>query len=492
MNHGDHLFTLGVASGDPLPDAVVLWTRLASAPLAPHGGMTDIPIPVEWELALDSSFRRVLKRGIELATPADGHSVHVDVRGLEPASDYFYRFRAAGHISDVGRTRTAPPTAGTTRALTFAWASCQSWGDGFFNAYADMAAAAPDVVFHLGDYVYEKAIPTRGGQRNTTALPQSAHSEMTSLDDYRERYALYKLDPHLQQAHRTSPFIVTMDDHEVENNWAAGISEDSVPVPDFLYRRASAFKAWWENTPVRAELRPNGADMRIYRRFTFGDIAQFSVLDTRQYRSDQVNGDTDGPQNDFTARSDRTITGAAQQQWLLDGLASSTTRWNVLAHQTTIADLARTRNGARAVSMDGWSGYEASRTQILDGARERGVGNLVSIVGDIHRSVVSELKSTYTRPATTVGVELAGTSISSGGDGADSDESDKLLKAASPHVKFGNSQRGYVLNRLTHRDWQAEFRVADSVADPGAGLRRRATVRIPDGRPDIEVDEFRR
>ncbi|OZG27362.1 alkaline phosphatase [Williamsia sp. 1138] len=489
MNHGDHLFTLGVASGDPLPDAVVLWTRLASAPLAPHGGMTDIPVPVEWELAQDSNFRQILRRGFELATSADGHSIHVDVRGLEPSTDYFYRFRAAGHYSDVGRTRTAPTTLAATRAMTFAWASCQSWGDGFFNAYADMAAAAPDVVFHLGDYVYEKAIPARGGQRNTTAMPRSALTEMMSLDDYRERYALYKLDPHLQQAHRTSPFIITMDDHEVENNWAAAISEDDVPVPDFLYRRAAAFKAWWENTPVRAELRPNGADMRIYRRFTFGDIAQFSVLDTRQYRSDQVNGDTDGPQNDLTARSDRTITGAAQQQWLLDGLASSTTRWNVLAHQTTIADLARNKNGERAVSMDGWSGYEASRSRILDGARERGVSsNLVSIVGDIHRSVVSELKSTYTRPAPTVGVELAGTSISSGGTGADSDESDMLLKAASPHVKFGNAQRGYVLNRLTQQEWQAEFRVADTVADPNAGLRRRATITIPAGRPEIGVN----
>ncbi len=201
-----------------------------------------------------------------------------------------------------------------------------------------------------------------------------------------------------------------------------------------------------------------------------------------------MNGDTDGPQNDLTARSDRTITGAAQQQWLLDGLASSTTRWNVLAHQTTIADLARTKNGERAVSMDGWSGYEASRSRILDGARERGVSNLVSIVGDIHRSVVSELKSTYTRPAPTVGVELAGTSISSGGTGADSDESDILLKAASPHVKFGNAQRGYVLNRLTQQEWQAEFRVANTVADPNAGLRRRATITIPAGRPEIGVN----
>jgi alkaline phosphatase D len=248
-----------------------------------------------------------------------------------------------------------------------------------------------------------------------------------------------------------------------------------------------AYKAWWENTPVRAELRPNGPDMQIYRRFGFGDIAQFSVLDTRQYRSDQVNGDTDGPQNDLTAQPGRTITGASQERWILDGLASSTARWNVLAHQTTIADLARTKNGARAVSMDSWSGYEASRARILDGARERRVGNLVSIVGDIHRSVVSELKSTYTRPAPTVGVELAGTSIASGKDGADSDENDQQLKAASPHVKFGNAQRGYVLNRLTHSDWQAEFRVADSIADPALPLHRRATITIPAGRPEVGV-----
>lgn len=484
---GDHLFTLGVASGDPLPDAVVLWTRLASSPLAPRGGMTDIPIPVEWEVAQDSAFRRVIRRGVEVATVRDGHSVHVDVRGLEPSTDYFYRFRTARHVSDVGRTRTAPPTVAGTAGLTFAWASCQSWGDGFFNAYDDMASAAPDVVFHLGDYVYEKGIPVGGGRRNTTAMPQSCLTEMTTLDDYRDRYALYKLDPQLQRAHRTSPFIVTMDDHEVENNWAADISEDDAPIPEFLQRRAAAYKAWWENTPVRAQLRPNGSDMRIYRRFTFGDLAQFSVLDTRQYRSDQVNGDTDGPQNALTAQADRTITGAEQERWILDGLASSSARWNVLAHQTTIADLARTQNGVRAVSMDGWSGYEASRSRILDGAAERGVTNLVSIVGDIHRSVVSELRSTYSRPAPTVGVELAGTSIASGKDGADSDDSDAQLKAASPHVRFGNAQRGYVLNRLSQAEWQAEFRVADSIADPGSPLHRRATITIPDGRPEVQV-----
>ncbi|GGF32469.1 alkaline phosphatase D family protein [Williamsia phyllosphaerae] len=484
---GDHLFTLGVASGDPLPDGVVLWTRLASAPLARGGGMGTAPVPVEWELATDEKMTSVVRRGRVIATAADGHSVHVDVRGLSPAREYFYRFRSGAHISDVGRTRTAPAAGSPLAALTFAWASCQSWGDGFFNAYEDMASFAPDVVFHLGDYVYEKGIPAGGGRRNTTALPASCLSEMMTLDDYRDRYALYKLDPQLQRAHRVSPFITVFDDHEVENNWAGAISEDNAPIPQFLARRAQAMKAWWENTPVRAAQRPLGPDVQAYRRFDFGDLARFDVLDTRQYRSDQVNGDMDSPQNAQTADPRRTITGARQERWILDSLGSSRRRWNVLAHQTTIADLARETGGERKVSMDGWSGYEASRARILDGARERRVRNLVSIVGDIHRSVVSDLRSTYTRESPTVGIELAGTSVASGKDGADSDASDKQLKAASPHIRFGNAQRGYVLNRLTRAQWQAEFRVADSIADPRNPLHRRAVVTIPDGRPQADV-----
>ena len=484
---GDHLFTLGVASGDPLPDGVVLWTRLASAPLARGAGMGVLPVRVDWQLATDEAMTRIVRTGSEIATAADGFSVHADVRGLRPDSEYFYRFRANGHVSDVGRTRTAPRPGAPLAALTFAWASCQSWSDGFFPAYADMASAAPDVVFFLGDYVYEKSVGATGGRRNTTALPASALSEMMTLDDYRERYALYKLDPQLQAAHRTSPFVTVFDDHEVENNWAGAISEDDAPIPQFLARRAQAFKAWWENTPVRVTQRPRGADVQAFRRFDYGDLVRFSVLDTRQYRSDQVNGDTDSPQDAQTADPRRTITGARQERWILDGFASSRQRWNVLAHQTTIADLARQKNGARAVSMDGWSGYEASRARILDGARERGTRNLVSIVGDIHRNVVSDLRSTYTRDSPTVGVELAGTSIASGKDGADSDTSDQQLKAASPHVRFGNAQRGYVLNRVTRDRWEAEFRVADSIASPADTLHRRAVVTIPDGRPQVDV-----
>lgn len=480
-----HPFALGIASGDPLPDAVILWTRLATDPLAPGGGMRREDHDVGWEVARDERMRSVVARGVTRAGPDTGHCVHVDVRGLTPGTDYFYRFRALGEISEVGRTRTAQRVGTPTGALSLAFASCQAWADGHYPAFGDMAREAPDVVFHLGDYIYEKPIPMGGGARDTAVVPASAYRECRDLDDYRERYALYKLDPNLQAAHRMSPFITIFDDHEVDNNWAADTPEDDQPIPQFLLRRAAGMRAWWENTAVR--LAPPGRGFRAYRRFTFGDLARFSVLDTRTHRSDQVNGDNDTGQNAATADPRRTITGAAQERWILDGLAASGCRWNVLAHQTTIADLARERDGVRAVSMDGWSGYEASRARVLDGARERRTPNLVSIVGDIHRNVVSELRSTYTRPAPTVGVELAGTSISSGGDGADSDESDRQLKAASPHVRFGNAQRGYVLNTITHDRWEARFRVCPTVSTADARLHTRAVVTIPAGRPEVEV-----
>ncbi|MEE4022339.1 alkaline phosphatase D family protein [Gordonia sp. PKS22-38] len=485
MRPGGDLFGLGVASGDPLPDGVILWTRLAPNPLARGSGMGPDIIDVDWEVADDESMRRIVRKGRTRATPAAGHSVHVDVRGLAPAREYFYRFTAGGARSSIGRTVTAP--VGTASSMTFAHASCQSWADGFYVAYADMAAHAPDVVFHLGDYIYEKPIHRGGGARETAEMPESAARECLDLDDYRDRYALYKLDPHLQDIHRTSPFVCAFDDHEVDNNWAATIPEDGMPVPDFLVRRAHALRAWWENTPVRLTPRAPGADIRAYRRFRYGTLAEFNVLDTRSHRTDQPNGDGDTAQNTATADRRHTILGSTQERWLLDGFGRSPARWNVLAHQTTIADLARDDDGVRAVSMDGWSGYEASRKRVLEGARDRGVSNLVSVVGDIHRNVVADLRTTYRYESPTLGVEVAATSIASGGDGEDSDRSDRALKAASPHVRFGNAQRGYVLNRVRPDRWEAEFRVADSIRSPDESLHTRAVVTIAHDQPDVDV-----
>ncbi|MBY6685040.1 alkaline phosphatase D family protein [Rhodococcus sp. BP-149] len=488
----DYPFRLGVASGDPLPDSVVLWTRLAVDPLAPVGGMRPGVVPVRWEIAEDERFGRTVSQGIELASDADGWSVHVDVRGLAPAREYFYRFMVGPHVSTVGRTRTAPAPGSPLASLSFAWASCQKWEDGFYGAYADLAASDPDVVFFLGDYIYEYAIEGTGA-RASQPRPESAGRETLALNDYRDRYALYKSDPDLASAHAAAPWITTFDDHEVDNNWAGAISQDAGtaapgdPAGDprvFLLRRADAFKAWWENTPVRMAQRPTGPDLTAYRRFSFGDLVDFSVLDTRQYRSDQANGDGEHAQNAETADPSRTITGAAQEKWILDGFGSGAT-WKFLAHQTVISDLARISDGERKVGMDPWSGYEASRHRILDGARDRGI-TLASIVGDIHRTIVSELRRDYQDDsAPVVGVEIASTSIASGKDGADVDTAGADIAAASPHVKFGNARRGYLRATLTPTEWRSEVRVLDAISVPGAPVRTAATVTVPEGRPEI-------
>ncbi|WP_206486679.1 alkaline phosphatase [Rhodococcus sp. KRD162] len=482
----DYPFRLGVASGDPLPDSVVLWTRLATDPFAPLGGMTPGVVPVRWQIAADERFANITREGIELATEFDGWSIHVDVRGLDSAREYFYRFLVGPHASPVGRTKTAPAVGQPLARLDFAWASCQKWEDGYFGAYQDLAASNLDVVFFLGDYIYEYAIKDQGARQGQPRTESAARETMV-LSDYRDRYALYKADENLAAAHASAPFVSTFDDHEVDNNWASQISQDNDDPREFLLRRADAFKAWWENTPVRANLKPVGPDMKVYRRFTFGDLVDFSVLDTRQYRSDQAHGDGEHAQDAETADPSRTITGAAQEQWILDGFASPST-WNFLAHQTVISDLARGIGSERKVGMDPWSGYEASRHRILDGARDRGTKNVASIVGDIHRTIVSELRRDYQDGVSPVqGVEIATTSIASGKDGADVDSAGAAIAEASPHVKYGNARRGYLRSTLTNTEWHSEVRVLDAVSTPGKPVRTAAAVTVPEGRPEIQL-----
>lgn len=482
----DYPFRLGVASGDPLPDSVVLWTRLATDPFAPLGGMTPGVVPVRWQISADERFASITREGIELATEFDGWSIHVDVRGLVPAREYFYRFLVGPHASPVGRTKTAPALGQPLSKLDFAWASCQKWEDGYFGAYQDLAASNLDVVFFLGDYIYEYAIKDEGARQGEPRTESAARETMV-LSDYRDRYALYKADENLAAAHASAPFVSTFDDHEVDNNWASQISQDDDDPREFLLRRADAFKAWWENTPVRANLKPVGPDMTVYRRFSFGDLVDFSVLDTRQYRSDQAHGDGEHAQDAETADPSRTITGAAQEKWILDGFASPS-RWNFLAHQTVISDLARGLGSDRKVGMDPWSGYEASRHRILDGVRDRGTKNVASIVGDIHRTIVSELRRDYQDQASPIqGVEIATTSIASGKDGADVDSAGAAIAEASPHVKYGNARRGYLRGTLTNTEWRSEVRVLDRVSTPGASVRTAATVTVPEGRPEIQL-----
>lgn len=487
----DYPFRLGVASGDPLPNSVVLWTRLAVDPLAADGsgGMPARPVGVEFEVAEDERFRRVVKRGAVTATPDLGHSVHPEVWGLRPGREYHYRFRVGGHLSPVGRTKTAPSYDAAVSSLSFAFASCARWDQGFYTAYGHLADEDVDLVVHLGDYLYEYGINATGGARNQPMGPEF-QPETTDLARYRLQYGLYKSDPDLMAAHAAHPFVVTPDDHEVENNWADEIPEASSQSQGALWmpRRTAAFQAYYENLPFRAASTPSSADMQIYRRLAYGSLVDFNVIDTRQYRDDQPYGDgSDVPGPDSTDPS-KTMMGFEQERWLLDSFARSEARWQVIANQAPMAETDQDATAAKLLFMDPWDGYVANRERILGGALERDVDNLVVITGDRHQNYASNLLLDYDDPASTVvGSEFVGTSITSGGDGADMTPGGENLLAANPHLRFFNSQRGYVRCRITPEEWRSDFRVVPYVTRPGAPISTRATYAIENGVPGVQL-----
>ncbi|HVX47254.1 MAG TPA: alkaline phosphatase D family protein, partial [Mycobacteriales bacterium] len=402
-------FTLGVASGDPLPTAVVLWTRLAPQLFDPMGGMAERNFPVQWQVAGDEHFRHIVRSGTATARPEYRHSVHVDVHGLSPARVYYYRFKAGSYLSPIGRTRTAPAAHARPDHLRFGFASCQAYPDGYFSAYQHLVNEDLDVVFFLGDYIYENAVNEVGGERHDTSfqVPDIFQYAPDTLDLYRLHYSLYKADPDLQAAHAAFPWIMTWDDHEVQDNYAGDIDKAADPVEDFLVQRANAYRAYWEHQPLRVAQEPDGPDAQLYRRFQFGDLMQVDVLDTRQYRSDQACGD--GAKAGCTEASDpaRTITGAKQMGWLLDGLDRSTARWNVIANQVMMAEQRTSLADPPPVNMDAWDGYQADRQKLFDGVLDRKVGGLVVITGDTHTNYASDLKQNFDdMNSPTVGVEF--------------------------------------------------------------------------------------
>ncbi|MFF9480089.1 alkaline phosphatase D family protein [Streptomyces sp. NPDC014733] len=483
-------FTLGVASGDPQPGSVVLWTRLAPRPYEPGNGMPAARVPVRWEVAYDEKFTKLAGRGRADAHPEFNHSVHIEPTGLAPDRVYYYRFRAGTWISPVGRTRTAPARSARTTALRLGAVSCQAYHDGYFTAYRHLAEEDLDVVFHLGDYLYEYAVDAAGGARRYTdrTLPAHFHHETVTLEDYRLRYALYKSDPDLQAAHAAHPFIVTWDDHEVENNYAADISEDDAPRAQFLARRAAAYRAYWENQPLRRPQLPRGADARLYRRIHYGQLAQFDILDTRQYRSDQAYGDGWHAPGPDSADPARTLTGAAQERWLIDGWRGSTARWNVLPQQVTFSERRSTPGDTYKVSMDSWDGYPASRERLLAGAEAAGADNLVVLTGDVHVHYAFDVKRDFARPdSRTMGVEFVTTSVTSGRDGAEKPANWETYLAANPHMKFYDGRRGYVTVTLDHDTARADYRTVSAVTTPGAPLHTAASFVTEAGNPGLHA-----
>lgn len=485
-------FTLGIASGDPWPDGFVIWTRLALSPLAEDGlgGMPTRTVGVAWEVAEDPAMRRVVQRGVQQAVPASAHSVHVELRGLKPGREYFYRFRAGRHISPVGRTLTSPAWHETPAALAMSFASCAQYEHGFFTAYRRLAEDQPELVLHLGDYQYEykkDSYVVGGGNVRDHEGP-----ETVTLEGYRQRHAQYKSDADLQAAHAAAPWLVVWDDHEVDNNWADEVPENADPAQlndsagNFRIRRAAAFKAYYENMPLRAPSVPAGADMKIYRTVQWGQLANFHMMDTRQYRDDQLAGDGWRKNVGERLAEDRTITGAGQEQWLLDGFRKSTARWDILGQQVFFAE--RDRNQAPEiddVSMDGWDGYAASRRRITQGWVDAKVRNAVVLTGDVHRSWANDVKVDFKDPhAPVVGSELVCTSVTSNGNGTGS-VTDPTM-AWNPHLKFYNDQRGYVRTTITRDAMTADYRVLDYVSAPGSPISTKASFGIQDGVPGLQ------
>ena len=406
-------FALGIASGDPTHDSVVLWTRLAVDPLN-GGGMPHVPLEVEWKIATDAQLQNVVRQGTFLAVPEDGHSVHVAVDGLAPDRWYWYQFESGGDVSPIGRTRTFPEPHSQPALLRFAFVSCQHWESGFYTAWEHLAQEDIDFVIHLGDYIYEDS-PSVGGVRRHVPV-----SEIMTLDDYRNRYAQYRGDANLQAAHAQFPFISTWDDHEVENDYAGDVSENNgdadptndVPATEFRARRARAYKAYFEHMPLDPRLSLKGASARLFRLFDWGRLAKFHILDTRQFRSDQPCAgakDLLAPAGDNLViacgeelNPSATMTGAAQENWLLDGLRRSKSRWNVIAQQVMMASVDFGPGAARfdprlaglqIRNVDAWDGYVEARNRLLGGVQEEEIANLVVLSGYTHSSWVADLKA---------------------------------------------------------------------------------------------------
>ena len=460
-------FSLGVASGDPSPSGAVLWTRLDASAVA-AADATDRELAVRWEVAADEGFQRVVRSGQARALPGLGHSVHVEVEGLDPDAWYWYRFDSGGAGSPVGRVRTAPEQGRAPERLRFAFASCQHYEQGYFTAFEHMVREEPDLIVHLGDYIYE----TRWG--TTVQERLRSDEEPHTLQEYRDRYAMYRSDPNLQRAHAACPWIVTWDDHEVDNNYADAVPEDDQSLEAFLVRRAAAYQAYYEFMPLRRSALPTGPNMQLFRRIDFGDLASFHVLDTRQYRSDQSCGDGRKPMCAETLDPDRTLLGVEQESWLSGELRASRARWNVLAQQIRVAQAALPGpSGEDEFSMDMWDGYPAARARLLDALGE--CANPVVITGDIHTHWAADLKQDFSNPrSASVGVELVGTSITSGGDGEHVTTPPAAIQA-NPHVHFFDNERGYVSVTLDRDLCRAEFRTVPFVTRPGAPLVTRAT-----------------
>ncbi|MFC8227388.1 alkaline phosphatase D family protein [Streptomyces sp. NPDC057287] len=489
------VFLHGVASGDPLPDGMLLWTRVTPSAEAMPGSGLGADTPVTWEIAEDKAFARIAARGTSVARAGSDHTVKADVRGLRPATDYWFRFSAAGGgaeggqavLSPVGRTRTAPATGATVAGIRFGVVSCANWEAGWFSPYRHLAARADlDAVLHLGDYIYEYASGSYPTQ-DTVVRPHAPLHEILSLADYRLRHATYKTDTDLQALHAAHPVIAIWDDHEFANDAWSGGAENHTPGTEgpWAARMAAAKQAYFEWMPVRAS-----TEGTVYRRLSFGDLAELHLLDLRSFRSEQAsigNGAVDDPE--------RSITGRAQLDWLKAGLTASDARWKLVGTSVMISPVAFGALPAHllaplaellglpaeglAVNVDQWDGYTDDRKELISHLRDRAVTDTVFLTGDIHMAWANDVPvraATYPLSASAA-TEFVVTSVTSDNlddilrvaPGTVSVVAATAVRAANRHVKWVDMDaHGYGVLDVTAERSQMDYYVVSDKTDRDA------------------------
>ena len=453
-------FRLGVASGDPTPTSVILWTRLIVG-----DSLTSelVDIPLTWEVAVDEAFGQIIGSGIVEATAQWGYSVHLDATDLAPATEYFYRFRVDDYVSPTGRTRTAPADDQQLDSLNIVFASCQNYAHGYYTAHDAIAADRADAVFFLGDFIYESA-------GSPDSFRPFEGDEPTDLWGYRSRYELYLSDESLQRSRASAPWIVTWDDHEVENNTAGNTSQDGITGAEFANRRAAAYAAYYEHQPLRVPP-PVGPTLELYRSIRFGTLAEFFVLDGRQYRDDQPCGDeilTSRAQcADFEV--DRTMLGPDQERWIGEGLAAATTTWKVLAQQTVMSSLVI---GDIVLNVDQWDGYPQARDRLLSTIVDHDIDNVVVLTGDIHSAGAGTLHTGPELARIPVATEFVGTSITSNSlIDAFPGGAEMLGQVKFEGIEYLNVvDHGYCRCTITPQQWRTEYVVVDTTVTAAAPM----------------------
>ncbi|MFI6724519.1 alkaline phosphatase D family protein [Streptomyces sp. R-74717] len=501
-------FLHGVASGDPLPDGILLWTRVTPSPDAVPGSGRGADTAVRWEVAGDKEFARVVARGTTVAKAASDHTVKADVRGLSPATTYWFRFSAGdgtGTFSPAGRTRTAPAAGAATPGVRFGVVSCANWESGFFSPYRHLAARADlDAVLHLGDYIYEYASGSYPDAKYVVRPHEPKH-EILTLADYRTRHGNYKADTDLQTLHATHPMIAIWDDHEFANDAWSGGAENHTPGTEGSWadRAAGAKQAYFEWMPVRAS-----TEGTVYRRLRFGNLADLHLLDLRTFRSQQStigNGSVDDP--------DRTITGRAQLDWLKSGLAGSDATWKLVGTSVMISPVAFGSVPAHlleplaellglpaeglAVNVDQWDGYTDDRKELIAHLRDRSITNTVFLTGDIHMAWANDVPvkaATYPLSASAA-TEFVVTSVTS-------DNLDDILhvapqtvsvvaaaavKAANRHVKWVDmDSHGYGVLDVTAERSQMDYYVVSDKTERDATSAWTRSYRTLSGTQKVE------